>query len=361
MMRGRWLVSPLFDAALFIGPAVLSLVVIALSPAELIQREDLSPLVWLLLIPLVDVSHVYASLYRTYLDPAELRRRPALYAAVPALVFTAGVLLYATDALWFWRVLAYLAAWHFVRQQYGFLALYKRRAGESSAVEARFDAAVLYLTMLYPLAYWHTHLPRRFVWFVDGDFLPVRAPEIASLLGWLTVAALAAFLAKEVREAVGGRAPSLGKSLVILSTAATWTTGIVLFDSDYAFTVTNVLAHGIPYVALVWAFGRRRVRDGAIPKRTWLARLHDPRAVLAFLGVLAVLAILEEGLWDVLVWGDHPSIFGGRNHAPLLLDSPALPFAIALLALPQATHYVLDGFIWRLRTRDSDVERTLLS
>lgn len=362
MTRGRWLVSPLFDTALLIGPGLLSLLVLALSPASLFERDDLTPLAWLVLIPLVDVSHVYASLYRTYLDPAELRRRPMLYAAVPALVFVAATMLFAVDALWFWRALAYLAAWHFVRQQYGFLALYRRRAGERGRVERSFDAAVLHLAMLHPLLYWHSHLPRRFVWFVDGDFVPVPWPMLASLTGALLAAGLLAFVAKEIALAARGRAPSLGKMLVLFSTAATWWVGIVHFDSDYAFTVTNVLGHGIPYVALVWTYGRRRPsRPVGSRLAAIAARLHEPRWVGGFVGLLVVLALLEESLWDLLVWGDHPAIFGGRNHVPAMVDSPLLPFVVGLLALPQATHYVLDGFLWKVGRGNPELERTLLS
>jgi hypothetical protein len=285
-----------------------------------------------------------------------------LYAAVPGLTFVAATMLYATDAMWFWRVLAYLAAWHFVRQQYGFLALYRRRSGERSRVEGWLDATILYLSMLYPLAYWHTHLPRRFVWFVDGDFLPVPLPALAPRLGVVYAALLVGYVVKEAAFVIRGRTLNIGKSLVLLSTAATWYVGIVLYDSDYAFTVTNVLAHGIPYVALVWAYGRRR-QLAAAPgaRRSVVERLYEPRLLAAFVGLLIVLALLEEGLWDLLVWGDHAMIFGGRNHAPAMGDSPLLPFVVALLALPQATHYVLDGFIWRMRATNPDLERALLS
>ena len=37
--------------------------------------------------------------------------------------------------------------------------------------------------------------------------------------------------------------------------------GIVVFDSDYAFTVTNVIIHGVPYFAIVYSWMRKR--DGA--------------------------------------------------------------------------------------------------
>jgi hypothetical protein len=263
---------------------------------------------------------------------------------------------YAVDPMLFWRVLAYAAVWHFVRQQYGFLALYRHRAGERSRVEGWLDRALLYAATLYPLLYWHTH-PRRFVWFVEGDFATLSAASIVRAAAAVYALLAVAYVVKEAVLAACGRSPSAGKSLVVFTTALTWYVGIVHYDSDYAFTVTNVVSHGVPYVALVWVYCRRKWARS--PTGSWIRWISEPRRIAAFVGVLAVLALVEEALWDVLVWGDHPGVFGGRNHAPMMLDSPLLPFVVALLALPQATHYVLDGFIWKMNDRNPDLRRLL--
>ena len=358
MKSSRWIVSPRFDLAFFIGPPLLSLAILAVSPAALLERDDLPVLGWLILIPLIDVSHVYASLYRTYLDPAEFHRRQALYCAVPALVFLVGTMLYATEPRLFWTVLAYVAVFHFVRQQYGFLALYRHRAGEPAGWQARLDAGLLYVSTLYPLLWWHTHLPREFVWFIDGDFLAIGAPSLSRALGWIYVAIALAYLVKEAASRLAGRRFAPGKNLLLVATALTWYVGIVHYDSDYSFTVTNVVSHGVPYVALVWIVCRRKWRESSA--RSWPALVAQPRFVLLFVGLLVLLAIFEEGLWDLLVWGDHASVFGGRQSAPSLDGSSLLPFAVALLAVPQATHYVLDGFIWKMNRRNPELRDLLL-
>jgi hypothetical protein len=131
-------------------------------------------------------------------------------------------------------------------------------------------------------------------------------------------------MGKELWKCRRGESISCGKSLVLLSTAATWYCGIVLFDSDYAFTLTNVVSHGVPYVALVWITLRRRWADSAAG--SWLRWISRPQALAAFVGVLIGFALVEEALWDWLVWGDHPAVFGGRNHVLGLSDSPLLAF-----------------------------------
>ena len=158
MNRSQWLVSARFDLAFFVTPPLVAIAVLWASPTSFFEQQELPVWAWVLLIPVIDVSHVYASLYRTYFDTREFQRRKTLYYAVPALSFLAATVAYSVDALLFWRLLAYTAVWHFVRQQYGFLALYRRRHGERERTEARLDRTVLYLATLYPLLYWHTHL-----------------------------------------------------------------------------------------------------------------------------------------------------------------------------------------------------------
>jgi hypothetical protein len=68
--------------------------------------------------------------------------------------------------------------------------------------------------------------------------------------------------------------------------------------------------------------------------------------VAAYYGLLVILAFGEESLWDRLVWHEHPQLFGSAGDAgwgPL-----ATAAVVALLAVPQATHYLLDRWIWRV-------------
>jgi hypothetical protein len=59
---------------------------------------------------------------------------------------------------------------HFVRQQYGWVALYRRKLGKPKQWTWWIDTAAIYLATIYPLAYWMTSLPRNFQWFVANDF-----------------------------------------------------------------------------------------------------------------------------------------------------------------------------------------------
>jgi hypothetical protein len=338
-----WLFSARVDLGVFLGSALLAFALLALGRALGLRDEDAAPeWTWVAGVLLVDVAHVWSTLFRVYLDRRELSRRPLLYGAVPAIAWLAGVLLYAQGGrLVFWRVLAYVAVFHFVRQQWGWVALYRGRAGERDRLGRAIDSAAIHAATLVPLLHWHASSPRRFDWFMSGDF--VRDERLASLmpLAWsLYALALAAYAVRAFAAWRAGRA-NPGKDVVVATTAACWFTGIVALNSDYAFTVTNVLIHGVPYLALVFWYGRTRCREEGAKG---VFALFQPGPV-PFLVVLWLLGYAEELLWDRAVWHERAWLFG----APW--DTRALEAVIApLLAVPQLTHYVLDGFVWRRRT-----------
>jgi hypothetical protein len=316
----------------------------------------------------IDVAHVYSTLFRTYLDRVELGAHPLRYALVPALGYAAGVWLYVWGAMVFWRVLAYLALFHFVRQAVGFAAVYRARAGRSGLVERGIDEAVLYSATLYPVLYWHVRpWHQEFSWFMPGDF--VTLPFIEALLpaaGALYALSLALFFTRELLGLVRQGEILLGRFVVVTSTAATWYVGIVATNSDFDFTVTNVIVHGVPYLALLWAYVRARLpvraerggskHDGQGSAQSLVGDVA--RAGFgAFAGVVLVMAFVEELMWDRLVWHERGWLFGEGS----AIGDGALAWLVPVLALPQLTHYVLDGFLWRrTETRRLPAQRAAL-
>jgi hypothetical protein len=237
----------------------------------------------------------------------------------------------------FWRALAYLAVFHFIRQQYGWVALYRARARETGRLGKLIDTAAIYLATIYPLIYWHTHLPRRFWWFLAHDFAAVPM-ALDSIARPLYLMALAAYATNSLYRAVIKRRTNPGKDIVVLTTAICWYVGIIGLNSDYAFTVTNVITHGVPYLALVYWYARtRRDKVGGVYKML-------ASSPVIFLLVLWIGAYIEEMLWDRGVWHDRAWLFGTAWEVGWLKL-----ILVPLLALPQLVHYVLDGFVWRRR------------
>lgn len=344
--RQPWIHSARVDLGFILLPPVLATLAVAWLAWTGRDIDRIPDWAWLGLIVGVDVAHVWATMYRTYFDRREWRRRPVLFAAIPAGCLAGGIALYAAGPAVFWRVLAYLAVFHFVRQQYGFLRIYSRGDPGPRWIGRWVDAPAVYLAAVYPIVHWHAHLPRNFHWFMEGDFLAAPVGVLLPVLrfawgAWLTVWG--------ARELVAWRLGQLNVPRVLLvgATAASWYTGIVWLDGDLAFTATNVIAHGIPYLALVWTYWSRSA-SSARSARGW----RRPVAVAVFVGSVLVLGYLEEGLWDGMIWREHPGLF--RPFQWLPEAGPVLAgILVPLLAVPQATHYVLDAFIWRLRKGDT--------
>ncbi len=321
-----------FDLGLLLGPALVAVVVALVLPAGL----DLPPWGWLLFVVALDVAHVWASLFRTYLVPGEVRRRPVLYLGTPLACLLVLLGLRAGGTAWFWTAMAYAALYHFIKQQAGVAMLYRRRAGLGRD-GARLERWAIYVACGWPVLWWHAHLPQSFSWFVEGDFLVGLPVGLLGPAALVSVAVLFLHTRQRLREGLW----TPGRDLWLAMTAAVWGGGIVLGGGDAAFTLTNVVHHGLVYFALIaWASGGLwRVRGSGPAWPDWFRG----SGVVLFLTPLLALALVEEGLWDALVWHEHSWLFGAWPEPPPWLAWVAVP----VLAVPQVTHYVLDGFIWR--------------
>ena len=334
-----WLFSPAVDLSVFLGSAVVALLLLLIGARVGVLNGSSPEWTWVPAVLLIDVAHVYATGFRVYFDKEELKRKPWLYALVPVIGYAIGVVLYSESDMLFWRVLAYLAVFHFVRQQYGWVALYRARRDEHDRTGWWIDTAAIYLATIYPLVYWHSNLPRAFWWFLPNDFatLPRFAAHIVEPFYWL---ALATYVMHALYRGIVKSEFNPGKDIVVVTTALCWYVGIVAYNSDYAFTVTNVIIHGVPYFALVYWYARKRRAETTSNAYRFLSS-----NLVVFILTLWLLAYVEELFWHRGIWHDRQWLFGGT------WDVQAFKiFLVPLLALPQLTHYFLDGFIWRRKS-----------
>ncbi len=352
---GPWMWSARTDLAVFGGSAAVALGLAALAEPLGMGRAGLPEWGWIAFVLAIDVAHVWSTLFRTYFDREELQRHRWRYALVPAGCYAAGVALYLSEPMLFWRVLAYLAVYHFVRQQVGWAAVYRSRARQG-ALGAAGDDGALDAAKRDPHLHWPAHLSEtEFAWFVQGDFVALggHAAAVLPAARVVWIAALVAFALRQVQVLVEDRTLHLGKLVVVASTAAIWWVGIVATNSDFTFTVTNVIVHGVPYIALLWAYARARRAEHPDGLGSQIAGW----GLGAFVGVLLLLAFVEEMAWDRLVWHDRAWLFGST----VSVSTVALAWIVPLLSLPQTTHYVLDGMLWRRKdTRELPAQRRAL-
>ena len=339
--QSKWLFSRKIDLSVFLGSAIVSLLLLAIGWQLGILNDESPDWTWISAVLLIDVAHVWSTAFRVYFDAEEFRRRIWLYTLVPVFGYAVGVALYSEGELIFWKALAIVAVFHFVRQQYGWVALYRAKAREKSNVSWWIDAAAIYLATVYPLCFWMTRLPRNFEWFVQNDFFSLPA-FVETILFPIYVLALTAYFAKSIYLYFADGFLNSGKDIVVLTTVVCWYVGIDWLNSDYAFTVTNVIIHGVPYFALIYFYAKSRRETASKFYRSVSSNW------LIFMATLWALAYVEELFWNRGVWHEHALLFGKSWS----IDDWKM-YLVPLLAVPQLTHYVLDGFIWKRKNNEN--------
>ena len=256
--------------------------------------------------------------------------------ALPLICFVVGMLLFAFGSLVFWSVLAYVAVFHFIRQQYGFMRLYARKESKSKW-NVYSDNLAIYAATIYPMAYWFLSSPRKFNWFVEKEFFVTENKPLLLLLGWMYVLILCWYVFRTIYKSIQEKYFNIPKNAIIVGTVLSWYFGIVYFNNDLVFTVLNVVSHGIPYMALVYL---KEIDQKPGEELGQWARLKNFKGLLIYIIILLVIAFSEEYLWEVLVWNEQFNM--------AYWDISAWQFLLVpLLTVPQFTHYLLDGFIWK--------------
>ena len=362
-MRSNWLLSTRKDLLLLFGPVWFTWLICFSLPARYLTL-DVSLWVWVVVVLCIDVGHVWSTLYRTYFSKEEFANHRSTLLIVPPLAFISLFALAFVSVSWFWTILAYVAVYHFVKQQYGFMKIFKARARDFGKKIFN-DTFIIYLAMGYPILFWHVNHDRNFSWFVEGDFFAMPAPELFltlfNTLGTaIYVILVSGWLIEELSFSIkSNQVPAMGKLLWILTTAGNWFLGIVYFNSDLVFTLTNVVAHGVPYFVLIFLYiDRKETRTKKIIRPIWF----KTSLFAGMIALVLLIALTEEYLWDMWLYRDNAEFFQQIFVYPFNVAESRIAIAIALavLSLPQVTHYILDGFIWKVNEKNPYLKETII-
>lgn len=335
-MKQPWIHNAKTDGWFILSPPFLILFIIFLFQKQIQGLENhYSFYTWLFLIVFVDVAHVYSTLFKTYFVKEEIQKRKLLYYGIPALSWILGLILYQFGSLTFWSVLALVAVFHFIRQQYGFMRIYARF--EPNNWSKKIDEIAVYSATIFPMLYWFK-TPRAFTWFVENEFNWLKnLPDYTNFITVLYVLILSVWIIKTVVEFFKTKQINIPKITLITGTYLSWYFGIVYFNNDLVFTFLNVISHGIPYVALIYI---REIKQKEMTKFNKFSVFRSTLGIFLFIAIIFGFAFFEEFLWEILIWNEHFSL-------NVNLSTNWFQFLVPLLVVPQLTHYLLDGFIWR--------------
>lgn len=291
----------------------------------------------------LSIGHQFSMGFRTYFDFDELKQRPLLYTSVPLLSFLLAFSVYSFGELTYWRVMSYIAIIHFIRQQYGFMAIFRRK---SLGIKDRFafmDTAFIYVSMLYPLLFEHINAPRAYSWADFDVIIPMYIGSSEKFIFPLYLLAGFLYLSKEVYLYLSTRHFNFEKNMVIWGTALSWYVGLVATNADFSFFFATQIMHSIPYIALIWMYENKKTKGSKF--------LFSKRGIPFYISAILALAYVETGLWSSYSGDDllpFFEVFKGFGK----LDPSLLRWLIPMITVPQLTHYFLDAFIWRLKKGD---------
>jgi len=333
-----WIHKAKTDGLFILSPPFVILAVVFFCQGWLQQLEaHYSFYTWLFFVVFIDVAHVYATLFKTYLVPKAFNERKKLLIILPIICFAIGLALFLLGSRVFWVTLAYVAVFHFIRQQYGFMRLYSRLEPKTK-LNIFLDNLTIYAATVYPMAYWFMSPPRNFNWFMENEFFQYQNPQLLEILGYVYWAILALYVVRVVYAFAKHNYFNIPKNAIVFGTATSWYFGIVYFNNDLIFTMLNIVSHGVPYMALIYL---REIKQAKTPTPGILQYLNNHKGIIIYIGILVALAFSEEYLWEIMVWNERfTSGFSGAFESWHFLLVP-------LLVVPQFTHYILDGFIWK--------------
>ncbi|MFL9837082.1 hypothetical protein ABS768_06190 [Flavobacterium sp. ST-75] len=339
-MTQPWIHKAKTDSMFILMPPFLVLAIVFFCQDWLICLENrYSFYTWLFLVVFIDVAHVYATLFKTYFVPKAFNQYKKLLIWLPIICFTIGLALFMMGSKVFWVTLAYVAVFHFIRQQYGFMRLYSRYEPKTK-LNVFLDNLTIYAATGYPMVYWFMSPPRNYTWFMENEFFTYRNDVLLELFGYLYLLILLTYVFKTGYALLKTGYFNVPKNAVIIGTAASWYFGIVYYNNDLVFTMLNIVSHGIPYMALIYLkeVEQKQFKKGEV---SFLKFIGGYKAILAYVCILLLLAFFEEYLWEITVWNEQFSFSGSTvfHNWHFLL--------VPLLVVPQFTHYILDGFIWK--------------
>lgn len=333
-MHQPWIHKAKTDGIFILAPSFIVLLIVFLFHNQLmIIEQNHSFYVWLILIVGIDVAHVYATLFKTYFVKETFAESKKLLISLPIICFVIGLILFSFGTLVFWSFLAYVAVFHFIRQQYGFMRLYSRNETKTK-LNVFIDNLIIYNATLFPMLFWFLSNNRKFNWFVENEFFVFENSNLIHYLYYLYFLIIGVYFFKTVYIFITKKEFNIPKNALIIGTYLSWYFGIVFYNNDLIFTLLNVVSHGIPYLALVY------FKEVDVTKITLLKGISQTKKIALFLVFLLGIAFLEEFFWEIFVWQENITFnFNVSESWQLIL--------VPLLTVPQFTHYLLDGFIWK--------------
>lgn len=342
-------------------PVLLALLLVPLTSS--IKNEEQPLVAKLFLEVLVDVAHVYGTLCRTVLDSEATALNWKLYLmAVPGLLLPTCFINIVFGTWLGWTLLSYYAMFHFAKQPFGLLCLYKARQGERGALLHQLDYWTCMAGAALPLLLWHAGDFEGFSWFGGEDQKLVELPGFFRKPLWLLY-----FLVPGVWLGhsawhwwTTGRL-NVGKFWIMAAHYFTWYMGMSPHHVQSLAFIN--LFHGFSSSWLVYQVVQTRYnlwRTKSPQSMRWTDHLNCflVSTPISYTCFLCFLACTEDLAWDLLIDQDYVPLV---SNVPAPLEGLSRSVVVSVLMLPQLAHYFLDAFIWKMGPQNPGLKDAILA
>lgn len=322
--------SPKLDFIAFSTYIPIVLIYLVLSTFNLDFTQSLPISMMFLGWLLVDGSHVYSTLFITYFDKEAFQESKTKLILTPVLLLAINCLLFYIKPLYFYRFLANLAMFHFIRQEFGWMKIASRLDDQLPDWIARVDRYCSYVMTVAPMALIMTRIDR--TWYAKGDLFMI--PEwLGNGIFMLLLPAVTIFLGVNIYHTYKTKTFNTAKLLVFINTMVSWYIAKIAGIHPTVAMFIIFMAHGIPYLFI--AFKAERVSD----KVPFLKKMGAWKYLAMYLFCV--------GIWLVAAQLHHNKVFRPFKTPGNFTGY----FIIALAWTPAMSHFVIDGFIWKRKRK----------
>ena len=346
-----WIVNKQYDLAFIFGGALASLLV----PFLVMWNPALLPVLFWAWLLIFDGTHLWAAYTRTYLDRKFWETDRALLMWSPAVI-----LLPLIAIILYWQsgsmkpvevFLVFAQGWayyHLVRQHYGFLSLYDRKAHADPSTH-QVNRWTLYLALWSAYAYFlFSHPVNRKISGLPEMKLLTLAASIVCLVTSLY------FLFYHFRKRTHSPATLfVAVCVAVYALIFFWIAPLEPFlpgarnvvQSFMLLAIMMTLFHNIQYHAIVWHYNRKKYGDPSFGAATLVNRNFK---------TYAIVALFFASFYVASAWfsTEYPSLTGR------FLEPHFVPVAFLFWWGVLFHHYYLDQKIWRI-SKTKDLQKQL--
>ncbi|MAX67115.1 MAG: hypothetical protein CME66_09290 [Halobacteriovoraceae bacterium] len=281
----------------------------------------------------VDGSHFFSTIFVTYLDKDIRQRLKAQLIIIPfVLIVGASTLNFFGYKNIFILILGLSAAYHFIRQESGWMKIASRLDSKAPSWLQKIDILTSYCMTILPLA-WTIRMSNNGHWYEKGDliYLPDHISELLIQLFWPVIIV---FILSNIYHCYQTKIFNLSKLYVFINTLMGWYIPRVILENPYLSVALITLHHGVPYFFIVFKHERISQNSKVFNK------LKKYKYILFYLASVSLYFAFYYIMFVL------PAFISFKN-----FNNFTQSVAYGILIAPLMTHFLLDSYIWKRKYR----------